>query len=54
MEMRGRRMEGYVYVDPRMLGKGALQNWLDEASSFVQQLPPKPASGKLRRKGKQA
>jgi TfoX/Sxy family transcriptional regulator of competence genes len=54
MEMRGRRMEGYVYVDPLMLKKGALQNWLDEASSFVRQLPPKPASGKSQRKGKRA
>jgi TfoX/Sxy family transcriptional regulator of competence genes len=53
MEMRGRTMEGYVYVDPLMLGNGALETWLDEASTFVQTLPPKAASKRSLRKGKQ-
>jgi TfoX/Sxy family transcriptional regulator of competence genes len=51
MEMRGRVMEGYVYVDPAMLDASALKTWLDEASAFVKTLPPKPAS-KTTRKGK--
>jgi TfoX/Sxy family transcriptional regulator of competence genes len=53
MEMRGRAMEGYVYVDPLMVENGALKTWLDEASTFVQTLPPKVASKRSSRKGKQ-
>jgi TfoX/Sxy family transcriptional regulator of competence genes len=52
MEMRGRAMEGYVYVDPRELKTGALEAWLDEAAKFVQTLPSKAESRNLLRKGK--
>jgi TfoX/Sxy family transcriptional regulator of competence genes len=51
MEMRGRVMEGYVYVDPMTLDMSALKTWLDDAFAFVRALPPKPAS-KTARKGK--
>lgn len=51
MEMRGRMMEGYVYVDPLALNNDALKTWLDDASRFVATLPPKPAS-KTAPKGK--
>ncbi len=44
MEMRGRTMEGYLYVDPLTVENGALKAWLDEASTFVRTLPPKVAS----------
>jgi TfoX/Sxy family transcriptional regulator of competence genes len=52
MEMRGRTMEGYVYVDPTAIKRSDLQVWLDEAATFVQTLPPKAASGKSVRKGR--
>ena len=51
MEMRGRVMEGYVYVDPATLDMSPLKTWLDGAFAFVATLPPKPAS-KTARKGK--
>jgi TfoX/Sxy family transcriptional regulator of competence genes len=41
MEMRGRTLQGYVYVDPEMLNGRALKTWLAEASAFVKTLPPK-------------
>ncbi len=53
MEMRGRTIEGYVYVDPLLMENGALGAWLDEASAFVRTLPPKVASKRSSRKGKQ-
>lgn len=40
MVMRGRAMEGYVYVDPP-LSKQAVRNGLRMAVTFVQTLPPK-------------
>jgi TfoX/Sxy family transcriptional regulator of competence genes len=49
MEMRGRVMEGYVYVDPSTLDASALKTWLDDAFAFVNTLPPKPASTPKRR-----
>jgi TfoX/Sxy family transcriptional regulator of competence genes len=52
MEMRGRTIEGYVYVDPTAIERSDLQVWLDEAATFVQTLPPKAASGKSVRKGR--
>jgi TfoX/Sxy family transcriptional regulator of competence genes len=52
MEMRGRRMEGYLYVEPLALDNSALRAWLDEASTFVQTLPPKAAGKKSVGKGK--
>lgn len=54
MEMRGRVMEGYVYVDPPALEGRAIQEWLQLALDFVQTLPPKAAGAKpARKKGKQ-
>ena len=53
MEMRGRTMEGYVYVDPPALTDGPLKTWLQMALSFVQTLPPKtPKPKPTRSKGK--
>jgi hypothetical protein len=46
MEMRGRVMEGYVYVDPPALTGGATQEWLRLALAFVQTLPPKASGAK--------
>src|SRR5262245_30714734 len=40
MEMRGRVMEGYVYVDPPV-APGAVRGWVEMARAFVQTLPPK-------------
>ena len=54
MEMRGRTMEGYIYVDPSALTDGAVQGWLQLALAFVQALPPRaPGSKPARTKGKQ-
>jgi hypothetical protein len=40
MEMRGRVMEGYVYVDPPV-APGAVRRWVEMARAFVRTLPPK-------------
>src|SRR5215471_14446601 len=40
MEMRGRAMEGYVYVDPPV-APGAVREWVEMARAFVRTLPPK-------------
>jgi TfoX/Sxy family transcriptional regulator of competence genes len=50
MEMRGRPMEGYIFVDPAGLDDKALRDWLKLALAFVRTLPPKP----LEKKSKQA
>ncbi len=53
MVMRGRTMEGYVYVDPPALSPQAVLNWIQLAVAHVQTLPPK-AKGKTKQiKGKQ-
>ncbi len=53
MEMRGRVMEGYVYVEPSALTGGAVQQGLQEALTFVRTLPPKASGAKpVRAKGK--
>jgi len=52
MEMRGRTMEGYVYVDPLAVENSDLKALLDEASTFVQTLPSKAVSRRPVRKGK--
>ena len=44
MEMRGRKMDGYVY--PPGLCASAVQGWMELASAFVRTLPKKPASAK--------
>jgi TfoX/Sxy family transcriptional regulator of competence genes len=41
VEMQGRKMQGYVRVDPSTLTQRALRTWLGEASAFVRTLPPK-------------
>jgi TfoX/Sxy family transcriptional regulator of competence genes len=46
MEMRGRVMEGYVYVDPSTLTDSALKAWIRLALAFVQTLPPKASDAK--------
>ena len=38
MEMRGRTMEGYVYIDPPVPTNNALKAWLNEAAAFVRNL----------------
>jgi TfoX/Sxy family transcriptional regulator of competence genes len=45
MEMRGRAMEGYVYIDPPVPTNDVLKAWLDEAVAFVKTLPVKAAGG---------
>jgi uncharacterized protein YndB with AHSA1/START domain/TfoX/Sxy family transcriptional regulator of competence genes len=52
VEMRGRTMAGYVFVDPQALKGKTLKTWLDGASHFVKTLPPK-ANKKTTQKGKQ-
>ena len=52
MVMRGRTMEGYVYVDPPALNKQAVQNGLRMAVAYVQTLPPKAKRKTKQRKGK--
>ena len=53
MVMRGRTMEGYIYVDPPAPHDQALRKWLQLAIAFVKTLPPKPAASKPKRaKGK--
>jgi TfoX/Sxy family transcriptional regulator of competence genes len=39
MEMRGRRMEGYVYADPPPASDDAVKAWLGKALDYVQTLP---------------
>lgn len=52
MVMRGRTMEGYVYVDPPALSKKAVQNGLRMAVAYVQTLPAKAKAKTKQRKGK--
>ncbi len=47
MEMRGREMEGYVFVDePGTETDEALRGWLALALAYVESLPPKSAGSK--------
>lgn len=52
MEMRGRTMEGYVYVDPQKLTPHDVKEWVQLASTFVQTLPRKTKDKKQPQKGK--
>jgi hypothetical protein len=52
MVMRGRTMEGYVYVDPPALNKQAVQKGLRLAVAHVQTLPPKADRNPKQRKEK--
>ena len=49
MEMTGRPMEGYVFVDPPPLDDRSLQDWLALAVAFVKTLPPKAPKSRRRR-----
>ena len=40
MEMRGRLMQGYIYVDPP-IEPSTVRGWVDMATAFVRTLPPK-------------
>jgi hypothetical protein len=40
MEMRGRPMDGYIYVDPP-IELDAVRGWVDMATAFVRTLPSK-------------
>jgi TfoX/Sxy family transcriptional regulator of competence genes len=51
MEMRGRTMEGYVYIDPPMPTNDVLKECLDEAVAFVKTLPVRGAGAKPKRPG---
>lgn len=51
MEMRGRTMEGYVYIDPPVPTNEALKGWLDKAVAFVKTLPVKATGAKPKRPG---
>ena len=46
MEMRGRAMDGYVYVDPPV-APDAVRGWVDMARAFVRTLPPKTKARQL-------
>jgi TfoX/Sxy family transcriptional regulator of competence genes len=52
MEMRGRVMEGYVFVDPVGLTAASIAGWLELARAFVETLPAKSAAAPKKRKGK--
>ena len=41
MEMTGRLMEGYVFVDPPPRDERVLRDWIELAVTFVKTLPPK-------------
>lgn len=46
MEMGGRLMEGYVYIDPQALNRKAIHGALRLAVDFVSALPPKAEKAK--------
>jgi TfoX/Sxy family transcriptional regulator of competence genes len=48
MEMTGRAMEGYIFVDPPPRDERGLREWLELAVAFVNTLPPKLPKSKLR------
>lgn len=50
MEMGGRVMQGYVFVDPSALNKASVGSWLKLARTFVESLPSKEKT--IAKKGK--
>ncbi len=50
MEMRGRAMPGYVFIEPKALTNSQIADWLVLARSFAATLPPKDKS--VTKKGK--
>ena len=51
MLMRGRTMEGYIFVDPPALNQRAIVEWLRLAVCYVKTLPPKSAQKSKRKMG---
>jgi TfoX/Sxy family transcriptional regulator of competence genes len=49
MEMRGRRMEGYIHADPPGLSASAVKSWIELAVRYVSTLAPKAAKSKAAR-----
>jgi len=49
MEMSGRPMEGYVFIDPLPRDEQTLREWLDLAVAFVNTLPAKSPRLRSRR-----
>ena len=49
MEMSGRRMEGYVFLDPPPRDERTLRDWLELGVAFVNTLPSKPPRSTPRR-----
>jgi len=49
MEMSGRPMEGYVFIDPPPRDERMLRDWLELGVTFVNTLPPKSPRSKPRR-----
>src|SRR6516164_4351740 len=49
LEMTGRPMEGYIFVDPPPSEDRSLQDWLALAVAFVKTLPPKLPKSKPQR-----
>ena len=41
IEMRGRVLQGFVWVDPAACDARALRGWMALAERYVQSLPPK-------------
>ena len=52
MVMRGRTIQGYVFVDPATLDSADLQTWLRWGRDIVRTLPAKPPKAKTKRKAK--
>jgi TfoX/Sxy family transcriptional regulator of competence genes len=50
MTMRGRTMEGYVFVDPAALSPGVVSKSLPLALAFVRGMAPKTSAGGASRK----
>ena len=44
MDFNGRRMRGFVWVDPTHCDARALRRWIALAERYVAALPPKPIS----------
>ena len=49
MEMSGRPMAGYVFIDPPPRDERTLRDWLELGVAFVNTLPAKPARSTPRR-----
>ena len=54
MVMRGRTLEGYVYVDPQALTTQAVRGWIELALPYVRTLPPKAAKARPRKSARAA